>query len=165
MMTDAHELPFDDPIDDLAHIAEQEKWPCERINDTELRLKIKAGWGVYDVSLIWFEAVHCLAIAAAMDVDLRRCDDATVSELLRGINERMWLGHFDLFAEEGRPVFRNTLLLAGTDGATPHQLNAFIDHGIEESERMYPAFVGVAHRGATVESALSHAMLETVGEA
>ncbi|GAB5389367.1 MAG: YbjN domain-containing protein [Alphaproteobacteria bacterium] len=165
MMTEPHDLPFDDPIDDLVDIAEAEGWPVERINDCELRVQIKAGWGVYEVSLIWFEAVNCLAMAAAMDVDLTRADDPTISELLRGINERMWIGHFDLFAEQARPVFRNSLLLAGTEGATTAQLNAFIDHGIEESERMYPAFVGVAHRGVTVESALSHAMLETVGEA
>lgn len=167
MLSDNTRTPMlDDPLDDLIHLARHEGWPCKREGENELTMTIKAGWGAYEVNFVWYEAVEALSIAVMMaDTDLRHVSDANIAELLRGLNERMWTGHFDIFAEDGRPCYRDTLLLAGTEGATPHQLDALIDHAIEECERMHPAFMSVARRGVAVDAALSHAMLETMGEA
>mgnify|MGYP003694190889 CR=1 FL=1 len=42
--------------------------------------------------------------------------------LLALINEKMWLGHFDLWTDEGLPMFRHAIPLRGTAGLMPEQL-------------------------------------------
>ena len=81
------------------------------------------------------------------------------------INEKMWLGHFDLWSEEGLPMFRHAIPLRGTDGLKPEQLNDLVEVAISESERFYPAFQYVVWAGKTPADALTASILETVGEA
>ncbi len=52
----------------------------------------------------------------------------------------MWLGHFDLWTDEGLPMFRHAIPLRGTTGLMPEQLNDLVEVAISESERFYPAF-------------------------
>ena len=85
--------------------------------------------------------------------------------LLALINEKMWLGHFDLWTEEGLPMFRHAIPLRGTEGLRPEQLNDLVEVAINESERFYPAFQYVVWAGKTPFDALTASILETVGEA
>ena len=85
--------------------------------------------------------------------------------LLALINEKMWLGHFDLWTEEGLPMFRHAIPLRGTEGLKPEQLNDLVEVAISESERFYPAFQYVVWAGKSPADALTASILETVGEA
>ena len=85
--------------------------------------------------------------------------------LLALINEKMWLGHFDLWTDEGLPMYRHAIPLRGTSGLAPEQLNDLVEVAISESERFYPAFQYVVWAGKTPADALTASILETVGEA
>ena len=50
-----------------------------------------------------------------------------VHHLLALINEKLWLGHFDLSSEDGTPMFRHTLLLRGAGPASVEQLEDLVD--------------------------------------
>ena len=81
------------------------------------------------------------------------------------LNEKLWLGHFDLSSEDGMPMFRHTLLLRGAGPASVEQLEDLVDISVSESDRYYPAFQFVIWGGKTPKEALDAALIEVVGEA
>jgi hypothetical protein len=88
-----------------------------------------------------------------------------VNDLLVTANEKLWLGHFDLFAEEGSVVFRHTVPLRGLSGVSVEQLEDLVDTAVQECERFYPALQLVLWGGYSVEQAISVALMDTLGEA
>ncbi len=88
-----------------------------------------------------------------------------VAYLLATINERMWLGHFDVDSDEHTPMFRHTTLLRGAQGASVEQLEDLVDIALTECERFYPAFQFVIWGGKSAPDAVSAAILDTVAEA
>ena len=104
-----------------------------------------------------------LSCALEMKVPANKRDQ--IYALLAMANEKLWLGHFDLWSEEGLPMFRHAIPLRGTEGLKPEQLNDLVEVAISESERFYPAFQYVVWAGKTPADALTASILETVGEA
>ena len=90
---------------------------------------------------------------------------APVYELLAAVNERLWLGHFDLGSDEEMPMFRHTVPLRGLSGASVEQLEDLVDSAFTECERFYPAFQFVIWGGKGAHEAIAAALFETVGEA
>src|SRR3546814_5363071 len=62
-----------------------------------------------------------------------------ICDLLAHANERLWLGHFDLMAEEGAVMFRHTIPLRGLPGASVEQLEDLVEAALVECDRIYPA--------------------------
>jgi hypothetical protein len=62
-------------------------------------------------------------------------------------------------------MFRHTVLLRGSSGASVEQLEDLVDIARSECERFFPAFQFVLWAGRSPREALEAAMLETVGEA
>ena len=88
-----------------------------------------------------------------------------VSRLLAIINEKLWLGHFDLSSDDGTPVFRHTLLLRGISNPSVEQMEDMIDYAMTECERFFPAFQFVVWGGKEPNEALAAAMIDVEGEA
>ncbi len=104
-----------------------------------------------------------LSCAFDMKVPEKRRRD--MHTLLVLINEKMAIGHFDLWKDEGLVLFRHALLLRGGQGATSEQVEDLVEIALSECERFYPAFQFLIWGGKTPEEAIAGAMLETVGEA
>jgi hypothetical protein len=91
---------------------------------------------------------------------------AAVHELIVLANERMWLGHFGMWTEEGMPMFRHALLIRGVDeNRALETLEDLVDVAITECERFYPAFQYVVWGGKSATEAIAASMLDPVGEA
>jgi hypothetical protein len=80
------------------------------------------------------------------------------------INEQLWLGHFDLWKEDGLLLYRHGLLLAGADTHVG-QCEALLKAALEACERYYQSFQFVLWAGKSPEDALAATMLETQGHA
>ena len=61
-------------------------------------------------------------------------------ELVALINQRVWLGHFEIWTEDGEIVFRHALSLPGGERPTLAQAAAMIDAAVETADRFHPAF-------------------------
>jgi len=87
-----------------------------------------------------------------------------IFEALSLINEQLWLGHFDLWKEDGMLLYRHGLLLAG---AKTHvgQCEALLKAALEACERYYQSFQFVLWAGKSPEDALAATLLETQGQA
>ena len=80
-------------------------------------------------------------------------------------NEKLWLGHFDLWSEEGLPVFRHAVLFREGIAANAELIEDLVDIAVSECERFYPAFQFVIWGGKDPAEAITAALLETEGEA
>jgi hypothetical protein len=108
------------------------------------------------------EALH-LACAFDLKVPERRRDE--VQKLIALVNEQLWIGHFDLWTQDGMVMFRHALVLAGGVEATSQQCQAMLSSALEGCEGYFPAFQFVVWAGKPAREALDAAMFETSGEA
>ena len=74
-------------------------------------------WCEYQMWFAYRADLDALHFASGFDMRVPAPRRAAIHPLLSLINERLWIGHFDLWTEEGQPTWRHTLLLRGTSGA------------------------------------------------
>jgi hypothetical protein len=153
------------PLDRVEELAEANEWPLERQGADEISLVIDANWGTLELSLTWRDDIDCLHLAGCFDFKTPSQRREEVGRLLNLINEQLYLGHFDLWRQDGTVVFREGLSLAGGAEANEAQCEALISLAIEACERYFPAFQFVIWAGKTAEEAIESSLLETMGEA
>lgn len=153
------------PLDLLEEIVGAYDWTFERASDDELTVGYPGQWCDYALQFTWRDDVSAMNLACALDTRIPAPRQAAIHELLAVVNAKMWVGHFDLAAERGLPVFRQAVLLRGPHGASVEQLEDLVEIAICECERFYPAFQYVAWGGKTAAEAVEASMIETVGEA
>ena len=153
------------PLDVVERIAAINDWSFERAGDDEITMLVAGKWTDYQVSFTWMDDIEALHLACAFDLKVpeRRRDE--VQQLIALINEQLWVGHFDLWTQDGMVMFRHALVLAGGVEATGRQCEALLGSALEACERYFPAFQFVVWAGKTAREALDAAMFETSGEA
>lgn len=154
----------DNPIDVLEHIATAQNWPFDRSAEDELSLAVTGSWCDYDLSFTWRDDLNGLHLACAFDLKFNAAKTNEVHALLARINEQLWLGHFDIWKDEGVVLFRHGLLLGAGDAA-PEQCEMLLSLAVEACERYYPAFQFVLWAGQTAEDAMTACMFDTQGTA
>ena len=87
-----------------------------------------------------------------------------VANLLMYVNAKLWLGHFDLWPEDGCLVFRHAMIFPEAS-ASAAQCESLLHLAVEACEHYYPAFQFVLWGGKTAEEAVAAALLECAGQA
>jgi hypothetical protein len=152
------------PIDLIEQIANGNDWATERASDDEITLIVAGQWTDYNVSLNWRGDLETLHIACAFDAKIPDNRQNEVYRLVAQINEQLWLGHFDVWIQEGLIMFRHGLMLNGAL-ATTGQCEALLKAALEACERYYQAFQFVVWAGKESRDALASTMFETEGRA
>ena len=88
-----------------------------------------------------------------------------MQRLIALINEQLWIGHFDVWTQNGVIMFRHALVLAGGVAASGRQCEAVLGTALDSCERYFPAFQFVIWAGKSAREAMDSAMFETAGEA
>ena len=153
------------PLDLIEQIAASNEWPFHRQNDEELAAEIGGHWCQYRLWFSWHPELQILQLSCALEMRVQPTKRETIYALLALANEKLWLGHFDLWSEENLPLFRHALLMRDGAGVNLELLEDLVDIAVTECERFYPAFQFVIWGGKPATEALAAAMLETEGEA
>ena len=153
------------PLDLVEEIVVANAWTHDRTADDELLVEVTGRWCEYRLFFAWQEEIGALHFACGFDMKVAKGRRAPVYELLALINERLWLGHFDLASDDNSPAFRHAVLLRGAAGASAEQIEDLVDIALNECERFYPAFQLVLWAGKSAEDAIAAAMIDPVGEA
>ncbi|GGF08213.1 hypothetical protein GCM10011611_12030 [Aliidongia dinghuensis] len=159
------EIVAANPIDLVEEIVLANEWPHDRSSDEEMVVEISGRWCEYRLLFVWQEEISALHFSCSFDMKVPKARRQPVYELLATVNEKMWLGHFDICSDTGLPMFRHAVLLRGAMGASVEQIEDLVDMALTECERFYPAFQFVIWGGKTAEEAVVSAMVEPVGEA
>ncbi|MEH6726306.1 MAG: YbjN domain-containing protein [Hyphomicrobiales bacterium] len=153
------------PVDFIEQLAGLNDWVFERSGDDEITITVVGSWCDYHVSFSWMEEVEALHLACAFDAKVTKKHRGEIIRLLALVNEQLWMGHFDLWTEEGVVMFRQSLLLSGGAEPTHQQLEALLGGSVEACERYYQAFQFILWAGKSAPDALAGTLFETVGEA
>ena len=152
------------PLDLVEQLVSANEWLFERPTDDELAVCVDGQWNKYQLWFAWREDLNVLQFTCAFDMKVAEQRYADVCMLLAHINERMWIGHFDLCADDGMLMFRQAMML-GENGTNPAQIEELVEIALLECERVFPAFMFLVWGGKTAKEVLAAAMLETSGEA
>jgi len=153
------------PLDLIEELVIANDWPFQRAADDEILVEISGRWTDYRLFFVWQEEASALQFYCRLDAKVPAKTRATINDLLSRINERLWVGHFDVSAEEESIMFRHALLLRGVAGVSAEQVEDLVELALVECERFYPAFQLVIWGGKTADEAMTAAILDPVGEA
>ena len=135
------------PLDLVEKLAVANDWPFQRQTDDELAAEIAGQWCHYKLWFAWHPELGVMHLSCALDMKVPAKKRTPVYALLAMANEKLWLGHFDLWADEGLPVFRHAVLFREGTGASSELVEDLVDIAVSECERFYPAFQFVSDTG------------------
>ncbi len=153
------------PLDALEQIVGANDWAFDRRSDHEMAAEAPGKWCDYGLFFSWSREISAMHFTCAFDLKVPPERRGALYELLAIANEKLWIGHFGMDSDDGRPLFRHSVLLRGAPGASAESLEDMVDIAITECERFFPAFQFVLWGGKTPADALAASMLECVGEA
>jgi hypothetical protein len=153
------------PLDLVEQLVTANDWPFDRRSDDEMAVEVPGKWCDYSLYFAWREDIGALHFSCAMDMKVQSTKKTQLHELLATVNERMWLGHFGIWSDEGVPMFRHSVLFRGPSSANLEHIEDLVDIALNECERFYPAFQFVLWGGKSASDAIQAALLDTVGEA
>jgi hypothetical protein len=159
-------VTIEDPIDLAEAILGQDsRFVVERSDGGDLSFTFKAAWCSVTAFLGWREELPAVLLTVAFDLNAPNTRMAEAARLIAMINENLWLGHFDLWSEDGSIVFRHSIPMVGRLELTPGEIQALLAATLDAADRFYPAFDFFLRCGRSPEEAIEAAMFETAGEA
>jgi hypothetical protein len=156
---------LDHPIVIMKSLVEANDWQTHHHSLNEISVDISGYWSDYYISVKWQEEHSAIHITALLDIYVIDQQRTEMMDLICRLNERVWMGHFNLTREEGCLMFRHTTPLRGTGGATLEQVIDLIEVTVAECEKYYPALFQLAIGSASASSATETVLMETVGHA
>jgi hypothetical protein len=153
------------PLDVVERVAGSNGWAFERAGEDEITLLVTGKWSDYQVSYTWMFDIEALHLACAFELKVPERSRGEVQQLISMINEQLWVGHFDLWPQDGLVMYRHALVLAGGVEASGRQCEALLATALDSCERYFPAFQFVVWAGKPAREALDGAMFETQGQA
>lgn len=153
------------PIDVLEQIVAANDWAFERPSNEEMAVQLPSRWCDFNFYVAWDEVVSTVQFTLNLHLRVPGTRRPPVHELLALVNEKVWMGHFAVWNDEGLLVYRHALPLRDSGGPTTAQMEDLIQTAMGECERFYPAFQYVIWGGKSASEAVAAAMIETVGEA
>lgn len=140
-------------------------WVAERGDDGIIQCATNTRWGECGGMFAWRDEPASIHFSLTMDLRSPSSRRGAISELLRRINERLWLGHFDYWADEGVAVFRHTLPMLDRDAPEAGEIAAVLAAATDAAEQFLPAFNFVVWANKAPDEALEAVLFETAGEA
>jgi hypothetical protein len=164
-LTDFAEHQHHNPLDVVEQLATAHEWSFARASEDEVTILVAGQWSDYQVSFTWMPDIEALHLACAFELKVAERRRAEVVELASLINEQLWVGHFDVWINDGIVMFRQALVLTGGVAATDAQCEALLGFALDACERHYQAFQFVLWAGKSPREALETSLFETSGQA
>lgn len=157
----------DNPLDRVEDVMHANNWVFSRINDDELMVQISGRCCAYNLFFIWQEEMSALQFCAQYNftVNPQQLEKAAVA--LMNINQKLWMGHFEIPVDTKIPAFRHTCLYRGMQRTSAADLEDLVEIALAQCEKHYAAFYILSHSNDTQrvdDQNLSLALMETMGE-
>ena len=92
------------PLDILEQIIASNEWAFERRSDGEMAAEAPGKWCDYGLHFSWSHEISAMAFTCAFDLKVPAESRDKLYELLALANDRLWIGHFGIEAEDGVPA-------------------------------------------------------------
>jgi len=165
-MTAQEQGSVHNPLDILEEIVTANEWLFDRSNEDELVVELAGRWCQYRLFFVWQREIGALQFSCQFDMRVPDAKRSDVNDLLVLLNNRLWLGHFDIDLQQGCcPLFRYTVLARNDRLPGVETLEDLVEIALTECERFYPAFQFVIWGGKRPQEAMTAAMIDTAGQA
>jgi hypothetical protein len=154
-----------DPLDVVERVLNAENLEFDRTEDGDLAFALAGDWKDYELWFAWRPEADCLQLCLSIDLKAPKVQRTAVYELLSLINQRVWMGHFEVWSEDGEIVFRLAMAMPSGERPTLAQAASMIDAAVEAADRFYPAFDFMLCGAKSPDEAMAACMFETVGHA
>lgn len=152
------------PLDSVEEILAAHNWTFNRMNDDELIVEVSGKSCNYRLFFIWQSAMNAMQFCCQYDIKIPEDNFPTAAMTLMGINENIWMGHFDLPHDTRAPSFRHTCLFRGVGDSGNEHLEDMVDIALVQCERYYPVFFLLSTPRRADNDNLALALMETAGE-
>jgi hypothetical protein len=155
------------PLDHVEEILNDNNWVFSRMNEDELMVNVTGKSCNYRLFFVWHEAMSAMQFCCQYDFSISPHNLNAAARALIGINESMWIGHFDLSGDAKTPCFRHTVLFRGQDQYenASEQIADLVDICMNQCEDLYSLFQMLRHEQPANEQSLSLAVMQTRGAA
>ena len=161
---DIENIPLN-PIDIVEEVIYQKNWSFSRADDYELVADIASKFCQYRLYFTWSENVRAISFTITFDLKYPQSKLIKAYELIGLINEKLWLGHFDITSKNGIPAFRHTILSNAESDFLHKKLENLVDIAIYECEKYYPSFQQVLFDELDPSESLLFSNFEVLGSA
>ena len=161
---DIENLPLN-PIDVVEEVIYQKKWSFSRADEYELVADISSKWCQQRLYFTWSENIKAISFTITFDLKFPQNKIGKAYELIGLINEKLWLGHFDITSKNGIPAFRHTILSNADSDFLHEKLENLVDIAIYECEKYYPSFQQVLFDELEPSKSILFANFEALGSA
>lgn len=158
------ETDTNNPISLVEDYAIRQDWGAERSSEFELWAEIPGQWGSQRLWAVYHDDTCFLQLNCYLNLKIPARQLHKSSHLITMMNERVWLGHFEIWSEEQIPVFRVVVPLRNSE-LKEEQLEDIMEAIQEETDRFFPALQWVLWGGKSPEEAIAAAIIDTEGEA
>tara|TARA_R110002124_G_scaffold64985_2_gene177293 strand:- start:103279 stop:103785 length:507 start_codon:yes stop_codon:yes gene_type:complete len=129
-------LDAQNPLETVETILEAQEWQFERLSEDQILVEVSGQNGEYKLQLNWQEKMSALQITVQTDICYSSYQYTEAASIIAGINSKLWMGHFELSAEQLSPTFRYTCFLRGlTSFNGSDYLAEIIEVALCESEK------------------------------
>lgn len=155
-----------DPMEMVESCLAVAGWEFQRDEDgTTIQCLADTRWGEMGGMFASRREPPALHFSITLDVKPTQARRAQIAELVMMANERLWLGHFDYWADEGVIIYRHALPMLDRIEPEAGEVRAVLAAGLDAVNMFVPAFNFVIWAGKTPAEAMEAAMFETAGEA
>ena len=156
---------YQNPIDIVEDVIHSRKWNFSRSAEHELVAELVSHLCQYRLYFSWSKQIKAINFTVTFDIKFPETKSKQVYELLSRINEKLWIGHFDITSKNGIPAFRHTVLAPRGNQILYNQLEDLVDIAVYECEKYYPAFQLILFDDKPAQEALDLCIIETIGNA
>lgn len=168
-MSLSHTEPYttdNEALDVIEEMLETAEWQHEREeSDDAVQCICPTRWGDMGALFALRRDPAAIHFSVTLDVKPQSGKRAVIAELVMLCNERLWLGHFDYWAEEGVIIFRHALPMLDRSAPSPGEIRSLMAAAVDSCERFVPAFNFLIWAGKSPREAIDAVMFETMGEA
>ncbi|MCF6329010.1 MAG: YbjN domain-containing protein [Henriciella sp.] len=166
LTVDNTQLTEDDPMELVESCLAVAGWDFQRDEeDDTLQCIAGSRWGDMGGMFARRREPPALHFSITLDVKPTEARRMQIAELVMMANERLWLGHFDYWADEGVIIYRHALPMLDRSEPEAGEVRAVMAAGLDAVNMFVPAFNFVIWAGKTPTEAMEAAMFETKGEA
>ncbi|MAI02843.1 MAG: hypothetical protein CMP40_03320 [Rickettsiales bacterium] len=152
------------PLGIIEDIIIGNNWDYEKDKNQNIHVEVGGEWCDYHLSYGINEDLRLLYISCALDIKIPENKINDVFILLANINEKLKIGHFEVWTDDSWPVLRQSIPIPLDHKLCRSQVEQSSIMALEECEKFYPAFQMFAWDNKNVKDSLEHLMLETQGE-
>tara|TARA_B110000238_G_scaffold197648_1_gene240630 strand:- start:2150 stop:2659 length:510 start_codon:yes stop_codon:yes gene_type:complete len=153
------------PLDLIEDVVVSNDWSYNRTDSDTLYVEVGGEWCDYQLTLAWSPDCHLLQYTWTYNIKIPSKKYALIYSLLNKINLNLSAGHFELWADDGWIMYRNSLISFDYSSITSEKVDYILSSSLEDCDKYYPTFQFLLWGNKTPTQAIESSLLETQGEA